>query len=455
MLNWKTLLLSLGLGALLSGTAMADENKALEELLKALHANGTIDDRTYEAIRAVAEGEDAPAEKEQSVSETVPAQDSRRPASAQAEQPRIESRRKFQVTSPDGEYSFRLGGRLQADAAVFDNDVVNHGNGTEVRRGRLFASGTMAGIWNYKFQYDFTGSGAGGIRDAYLEYDDLGPAKVRIGHFEEPFSLQNMVSSKHVNFLERGLPDVFETGRNLGIAVISGSDHWSASGGLFGSGIDNDSDGDEGFGLSGRLTWAPINDGGRVVHVGGSLSYRDTGDEERVRFSQRPESHTTDIRLLNTGNIDADEFYRYGLEAAWVHHRLTLQGEFLGASVERNDGRPDADFEGYYGEILWFLTDDRRPYNGSGGNFKSVTPKSAVGQGGFGAWQVGARISNVDLIDSGIDGGEQDNLTLGVNWFPHSNLRFSLNYINVLDTRGGPVPDDEPDIFTLRGQIEF
>jgi len=196
----------------------------------------------------------------------------------------------------------------------------------------------MAGIWNYKFQYDFTGSGAGGIRDAYLEYDDLGPAKVRIGHFEEPFSLQNMVSSKHVNFLERGLPDVFETGRNLGIAVISGSDHWSASGGLFGSGIDNDSDGDEGFGLSGRLTWAPINDGGRIVHVGGSLSYRDTGDEERVRFSQRPESHTTDIRLLNTGNIDADEFVEIKTGAGTVPDLIEalpegVTGELIGGQL--------------------------------------------------------------------------------------------------------------------------
>ncbi|MFO7764005.1 MAG: porin [Wenzhouxiangellaceae bacterium] len=457
MSNWKKLVLVLGLGMLSTGAVQADENDALNELLEALHANGTIDEATYKAIRAVAEGDAAAEEEDDEISsEAVVAEAGRESDPGRAESPRIDTRGKFQVTSADEEYSFRVGGRVQVDGTVFDEDIVSHGSGSEMRRARLFASGTIGRVWGYKFQYDFTNSGAGGIKDAYVEYQDLGPAKIRLGHFEEPFSLQNMTSSKQVNFMERGLPQVFETGRNLGVAVISGSDHWSASAGFFGTGIDNDSSGeDEGYGLSGRLTYAPVNSGGRVLHVGGSLSYRDTGGADGVRFSERPESHTTDIRLVDTGLIDADEFYRYGLEAVWVHHRLTLQGEYLGAGVDRGNRGPDADFEGYYGEIMWFLTDDRRPYSGSGGNFAAVNPKSAVGQGGFGAWQVGARLSNVDLIDAGIDGGEEDNLTLGLNWFPNRNLRFSFNYIKVLDTRGGPFPGDEPDIFSLRGQLEF
>ncbi|MDT8408365.1 MAG: OprO/OprP family phosphate-selective porin [Wenzhouxiangellaceae bacterium] len=456
MLNWKKRVFALGLGLLSFGAAHADQNEALNELLKALHANGTIDEATYQAIRAVAESDQATAGEVQGRPEALAAQTAREPAPVQAEAPRVNLRGKFEVTSADGQDSFRIGGRVQFDGAVFNEDTVSLGNGSEMRRARLFASGTLGRVWGYKFQYDFTGSGSDGIKDAYIDYKDLGPAKIRVGHFKEPFSLQNLTSDKHINFMERGLPDVFVPERNLGIAVISGSDHWSASAGLFGAGIDNDPSGeDEGYGLSGRLTYAPVNSAGRILHVGSSLSYRDTGGDGRVRFRQRPESHTTDVRFVDTGTIDADEFFRYGLEAAWIHHRLTLQGEFLGAQVERKNGGADADFEGYYGEIMWFLTDDRRPYDGSSGTFKAVKPNSVLGQGGIGAWQLGARISNLDLIDGGIDGGEQDNLTLGLNWFPNGNLRFSFNYITVLDTSGGPFPGDEPDIFALRGQVEF
>ena len=31
--------------------------------------------------------------------------------------------------------------------------------------------------------------------------------------------------------------------------------------------------------------------------------------------------------------------------------------------------------------------------------------------------EIAARISKLDLTDSGVDGGEQKNFTLGVNWY--------------------------------------
>lgn len=51
--------------------------------------------------------------------------------------------------------------------------------------------------------------------------------------------------------------------------------------------------------------------------------------------------------------------------------------------------------------------------------FGRVKPKSVVGKGGHGAWELAARYSSIDLTDSGIDGGEESDLTLGVNWYAH------------------------------------
>lgn len=113
-------------------------------------------------------------------------------------------------------------------------------------------------------------------------------------------------------------------------------------------------------------------------------------------------------------------------------------------------GNDDLDFSGYYVEAGLFLTDDSMNYKASKGSYSRVTLTSDKG-----AWQVAARFSNVDLTDEDIDGGEADSLTFGVNWFATPNIRFSANYINVLDVEGGPTDGDEPDAFQFRTQVEF
>ncbi len=54
-----------------------------------------------------------------------------------------------------------------------------------------------------------------------------------------------------------------------------------------------------------------------------------------------------------------------------------------------------------------------------------------------------------------INGGEEDNLTRGLNWYPNDNLRFSANYIRVLEVQGGPLPDNEPSTFLVRSRLAF
>lgn len=451
------------LGLVFAPGVQASQNEALFKLLEALHANGTIDDATYQSLRQVAaqgaESESAPAPAtKQVLQEKIEKEVQKQVQAATADQPKINTKGKFEVTSPDGDFSVQVGGRIQANAEFYDDDRVDFGNGSELRRARLFMSGTLWRVWDYKFEYDFASGSNGAIADAYLAYTDLGPLGVKVGHFKEPFSLQGMSSAKYLNFVERSLTDAFvPSRRSIGAGLYAGNDHYSATLGVFGQGLNEPAGGvDESLGVTGRVTFAPINDGDHVLHLGGALSYRDTGEGKTVKFSQRPESHITNVRLVNTNTIDADDYYRYGLEAAFVYDRLTLQGEYMGASVNRAiAGNPDVDFDGYYLEALWFLTDDYRPYDASSGTFKSVKPNSVVGKGGLGAWQVGARFSSIDLSDGDINGGEEDNFTLGLNWFPNANLRFTANYIKVLDADGGPLPGSEPDIFSLSGLVWF
>lgn len=63
------------------------------------------------------------------------------------------------------------------------------------------------------------------------------------------------------------------------------------------------------------------------------------------------------------------------------------------------------------------------------------------------------RFSNIDLDDGAIRGGTQDNITLGINYYPRSNVRFMANYIMTDSERDGA--SDDPNILLLRTQVAF
>lgn len=451
------------LSCFLITTPVVANNDALLTLLRALHENGTIDTATYELVMQAA-AVDSP-QQEVSADENVTASDRttikqavrKEVAEAVKDQPKIITKDKFAVESAEGDFSFRIGGRLQLDAATYAEDRLRHNDGTEIRRARLFAEGILWWDWGYKLQYDFTATGLSGLQDAYIDYNGFEHLKIRAGHFKEPFSLQNMTSSKYIPFMERGLPHVFTPGRNIGIAAFAGGKNWSFAAGLFGEGSDGASDdNDEGYGGSARGTYVPFEGDGYITHLGASASYRATGSGDMVRFRERPESHVTDTRLVDTGNIDTDDYYRFAAEAAWIHGPFSVAGEYYHLFLNREiTGNPDLEFSGYYAEAGWFLTGESLNYSASKGAFGRITPQHIVGKGGAGAWQVAARLSNLDLADEDINGGDITNVTLGLNWFATPNIRLAANYISVLEVEGGPAAGDEPGIFQIRTQVEF
>src|SRR5690606_16118643 len=58
--------------------------------------------------------------------------------------------RSITTRSADGDFSFQFGGRLQLDAAAYNGDNNDYGDGTKVRRLFLDARGTFAKDWNYR-----------------------------------------------------------------------------------------------------------------------------------------------------------------------------------------------------------------------------------------------------------------------------------------------------------------
>ena len=80
-----------------------------------------------------------------------------------------------------------------------------------------------------------------------------------------------------------------------------------------------------------------------------------------------------------------------------------------------------------------------RPYRRSTAVFDRVIPHNNFNptDGGWGAWELAVRYSQVDLNDEGLEGGRLDDITVGVNWYVHPNAKIQLNYVYAMVDRDG------------------
>jgi len=362
----------------------------------------------------------------------------------------------------DGNVQIRFGGRIQYDWVFWSDDsdiagatAVPVADGTEFRRARVFFSGYVYEKFEFKIQYDFAG-GKTAIKDLYfgIRHPKYG---FRMGHMKEPFSLEELTSSKYVTFAERALPSVFDSERNSGFMlhgnIIGGNYNYGV--GLFretgsdGIGIEKDR-----YNIVGRFAGALVNrDGGRkVVHLGGSALHATDSGADRV-YTQRPEVHLSP-RFVSSGAIPTDGLSLLAVEGAVVQGPFSVQAEWKYAIID-SDEVGDPRLWGWYAYGSYFLTGESRNYQNS--VFGRITPKrNFLEEGGLGALEIAVRYSALDVdgaekaSDALIKGSRLDNITIGANWHwnPLTTMKFNVVHADIRDV--GSIW-----AFIWRGQIEF
>ncbi len=124
-------------------------------------------------------------------------------------------------------------------------------------------------------------------------------------------------------------------------------------------------------------------------------------------------------------------------------------------------------FDGGYAQVGYVLTGETRTYNPATASYGGIVPAHpfSLTAGGWGAWELGGRISTMDLNDqlataNGVAGGRQTVYTVGLNWYINGNVRLMFNYLHgdiakqLSATNSGDAGADF-DAIAMRTQIAF
>lgn len=393
--------------------------------------------------------------------------------------------------------TFTVIGVFQADAVWVDQDdasLATFGpiqDGADIRRARLGAKGAVAENMNYFMQFDFGFFGRPTFTDVWLEITHLPLlGTFRIGQWKQPFSLEVVSSFRYTTFMERSLLfQAFTPFRHLGAGFYDYSEDlsrtWAFS--VFRTGQDqygNSISTDGGWGGAGRLTWLPWYDEpaeGRYYWHLGSAYYYNSPPRDLVRFRTIPEMFVGEHApngvgtsgqaipgvlngvpfFVDTGPLLASDVHTFGLESLYVRGPFSLQAEWMAAIVNQLFA-PVGYLHGGYAQAGFFLTGEHRPYDRKLGQIDRVKPFEdffRVGTphgicSGWGAWEVAARISYIDLNDDGIRGGDLVDTTLGLNWYLNPYCKFVANWVHAFLDH--PVTgNSDTDLYGIRAQLDF
>ncbi|OAI20900.1 porin [Methylomonas lenta] len=384
-----------------------------------------------------------------------------------------------QFETADKDFKFRLGGRIHTDATFSggDHDLVNaKGNtvgaddGTEIRRARMEMLGTFYQDWDFKSQFDFADNKVA-VKDLFVQYSGLKDLEITAGQQKQAFSRELQESSNDMLFMERSLMNALNeptVDRAIGLDVGSFQKDWTAQVGVFGDTVtpnNTNNIGQEGWAISSRATYAPINEKTKVIHLGVAGNYRDpsaNGEVNGHNLQLRSETtHMSNLYLIDTGAIsNVSSIKMAGLEATGLYGPFTVGGEYTHMWLDRENGSQNAEFDGWYTEAAWTITGESRKYKK--GKFYKVEPKNnfSFKNGTWGAWELATRYSQADLNSGIIHGGEMSNITVALNWYLNDNIRFMADYNKFFSLTNTPITTvggGEPnvDVFMLRSQLAF
>lgn len=389
-------------------------------------------------------------------------------------------------TSADGRFSVAFRGLIQYDQGTFAQGKAPAGtdlsSGGNFRRAQIGLQGTAFSDWSYNFVYDFGGSGtekSGYIYTAYAQYDGLKPFGLRIGAYAPPAGIEDATSSGDLIFAER--PASADIARNIAgspsrnaVTLFYAGDRLYGALSYTGDKITDPGTFDEQQALVGRLSYLAYSDADTNILLDANATHvfkladnaAGGASNPTTSFSITPEVtfDSGGTKFVNTGNIPAASMTQWGLEGAANYRNFYAQGGYFDYAVARPGVLDDPHFAGWYVTGTFVLTGESRRYNAATATFQNPRPTGA-----WGAWEIAARYSSIDLNyraglagsvlpAGGIRGGDQTVWGVGLNWYPNTVFHFALDYDDITVGRldnGGADIGLAAQALVLRTQVSF
>lgn len=356
-----------------------------------------------------------------------------------------------------GGYEVSLEGLMQAEGDFFHNDVAdlnapstrNNGKDTEfdMRRAEVILKG-KGNAFDWVMGYD------GKLNkwlDVNLKWKNVfGTSYLMAGQYKQPNSFEELASTRFNDFVSKAMvTNLYGMSRRLGVAYGDDHPNWGYQLSYFGREMTRNMNQGQGWGARGY--YAPIVAKDQFLHLGVSAIDYDTDHFDTARPRVRPDADLAQTRLIDTGTFrDADRRRTYGFEGMYVQGPFKVQSEYMSQRISRF-AHPDFTGDSWYVSGLWNITGESWGYK------NGLLQQSLPNEPETGMWQLGVRYDKTDLNDSGVFGGEEDNITVGVNYYWRSNFKVALNYVDVnsskLSTTLHRNIDDNPNIVEARFQF--
>lgn len=355
------------------------------------------------------------------------------------------------LASPAGdglEVKFRSRALLDAMASGYGKDAVQG-----YFRLEDFRVGFKAGYGRYGLKADIgLGGGKTAVKDLLFDCR-FNNCVLSVGNGYEPFSMEMLISTADLRFHQSASSALaFADSRKLGVTLHYSNDHCYLATGVYTNNDINHLGGDKKNSLvsTSRAVWRRRK-GRSLVHAGAAFSFRtkDVSTDAPVRTVESAGVTSMFGEPLLYAEVDHAGTELKGLvEVLYTSRKTLLQGEYFYNRVNRTGGLPAYRAHGGYVQCSYLLAGEGFEYDAMYG----IPGRPSTGK----AVELTARFNYAELNDgrSGIYGGGEKDLSLGVNIYLNKFLGFKLNgsYVWVGSHCGGFY---DKDFFLAQARLQY
>ena len=429
-----------------------------DTLLDKLHEKGVLSDEEYQEMRTEARAE----RRAQALKDAQAGESKEKAREAFPTQTQGKFKEGFSWESGDKSSFVTIAGRVQADYRKFEGVGSSVTADTfDLRRAYLGVAGRMYDYVTWDITGDFAQTTPPPLDVAWINFEINPAVQLRFGQFKMPFSMEELGSSRFIDFQERSLLNQFVPQKERGFmlwgvptpGVVYGVALSTGQGKNNNDTVPSKAKAD----LIGRVADNAaefIDRKNMVLHF--AAAYSEGILPANFGLSDRTEGRGA--TFFNTANFAGDNVRRRreGLEAALAWGPVKLQSEVLhvnwqGAVFTESY---DRSLDSNYIEALWLVTGEHYADAYKYSQFGRIIPNSnfAMRGGGWGAFEVGLRLSHLDASDfqpgntagTGVLAGQTNNTqipqlltpanqvtatTVGLKWLLNPNTRIYLNYV--------------------------